>query len=144
MAAIFSVTFKNGKKRDYTLSSDLSRDYTSVDQLANGSFTEAATYLLTQYDRNGKEVGKLLFQYAGGRGGVQLVDAETGAYSAMVYSLKDFAAGIPVFANQGKVVTTPAQEIVPAAPPPPPPPPAKTSWLLPVGIAAVAFLALRK
>lgn len=144
MATTFSITFKNGKKQDYTLSSDLSRDYTSADQLANGNFTEAAIYLLTQYDRNGKEVGKLLFRYAGSRGGVQLVDVETGVYSA-VYSLKDFAAGIPVFDNQGKVVTTPAQEVAPTAPPPPPPVEAKPPIALYVGGALLlAFLLFRK
>lgn len=127
MASLITITFKNGSKQDYELQGEA--------KIFNSS-AELKTFVPEQYpsryvlsvlsmDKNGRGsnvVGQTLFQYAGIRGGVQLINPDNGSVDSKVIPLADFLGDAAPFqggnnVSMQKVVeyTAPAVDPITAA-----------------------------
>lgn len=103
MASLITITFKNGTKRDYELQGEAKVFKTSTDLKTFVPEQAPSKYVASLLDSAGKVVGQELFWYTGSRGGIQLVNPDTGAMDAKVVPLSDFLGDTSPFANNGSV-----------------------------------------
>ena len=99
MASVISIPFKNGTKQDYELL-DTAKVFPSPAELAGFKPEDVTLYLLTSTDSTGASV-QVIFRSASSRGGIQLLNPDTGALDATVTPVDAFLGSFTDTLNKG-------------------------------------------